>query len=243
MPDESFRVQQQKSAGLLLDAARSKSSLWRRWRVVGFAHQVGFFLLHPVLTFDDVLNGYVYPVIIAQKKGLRREGRIILKGFPLIDITEHASITLGNNVTLNSRNRGYLINLHSPVKLFADRPGAEITIGENTRVHGTCIHAHKRISIGRGCLIAGNTQIFDVSGHDLSFPHVEDRIHTTGSAKPIIIGDNVWVGANCLILPGTSIGSGSIIAAGSVVVKSIPPFVIAGGNPARVIKDYSNLHA
>jgi len=242
MPDESFRMQQQKSSDLLLDAAKIKPSLWQRWGVTGFVHHVGFSVFHPILTFDDILNEYVYPVILAQKEGLVIKGRVILKGFPLIDITEQASITIGNQVTLNSRNKGYHINLHSPVKLFADRPGAEITIGESTRIHGTCIHAHKRISIGKGCLIAGNTQIFDSSGHDLSFPHVEDRIHTSGSAKPIIIEDNVWIGANCLILPGTSIGSGSVIAAGSVVLKSIPPFVIAAGNPAKVIKDYLNPH-
>jgi acetyltransferase-like isoleucine patch superfamily enzyme len=242
MPDGPFRMQQQKSSDLLLDAARSKPSLWQRLGVTGFVHQARFSVFHPILTFDDILNEYVYPVILAQKEGLIIKGRIILKGFPLIDITEHASITIGNHVTLNSRNKGYHINLHSPVKLFADRPGAEIMIGESTRIHGTCIHAHKRISIGKGCLIAGNTQIFDSSGHDLSFPHVEDRIHTIGCAKPITIEDNVWIGANCLILPGTSVGSGSVIAAGSVVVKSIPPFVIAGGNPAKVIKDYSTSH-
>jgi len=238
MPDESFRLRQRKRSDLLPDAAKSELSFCQRW-AVGLAHQVGSTVLHPILTLGDILDEYLYPVIIAQKEGLRIKGRVILKGLPLIDIIEHASITIENNVTLNSRNKGYLINLHSPVKLFADRPGAEITIGENTRIHGVCIHAWMRISIGRGCLIAANTQIFDANGHDLSFPHVEDRIHTTGSAKPIIIEDNVWIGANCIILPGASIGSGSVITAGSVVIKSIPPCVIAGGNPAKVIKDYS----
>lgn len=242
MTDKSFRMRQQESSDLGLDEIQSKPSFWQKWRA-GFVHRVGFSLLHPISTADDMFNEYVYPAIITRKEGLNIKGRVILRGLPLIEITEHASIIIENNVTLNSRNKGYHVNLHSPVRLFVDRPGAEIRIGENTRIHGTCIHAWKRISIGRGCLIGGNTQIFDANGHELSFPYVEDRIHTIGSAKPITIEDNVWIGTNCLILPGTSIGRGSIIAAGSVVIKSVPPFVIAGGNPAKVIKDYSNVHA
>jgi len=203
-------------------------------------YQLKFFVAHPFCALDAFLSKYLYPLMIAHKKGLKIEGRVLLRGLPIVDTIEGASITIANNVTLNSRNRGYHINLHSPVKLFADRPGAEIYIGENTRIHGTCIHAYEKISIGESCLIAGNTQIFDGGGHDLSFPDVENRINTRGNANPIVIEDNVWIGANCIILPGVCIGNGSVIAAGSVVYKDIPPFVIAGGNPAKVIKDYSN---
>lgn len=206
-------------------------------------HQLKLLLIHPFRTFNYILNKYLYPIIITSKNGVKIKGQIRLKGLPIIDLSEGASITIENNVMLNSRNRSYHINLHSPVKLFADRPGAEITIGENTRIHGTCIHAYKKVSIGRNCLIAANTQIFDGSGHDLSFPNVENRINTKGNAKPVVIEDNVWIGANCIILPGASIGNGSVIAAGSVVVEDIPPFVVAGGNPAKVIKDCSNSFA
>jgi len=121
---------------------------------------------------------------------------------------------------------------------MADRDGAIIKIGDNTRIHGSCIHARRNIQIGKNCLIAANSQIFDCSGHDLAFDNVEERINTTGPAKEIVINDNVWIGINTIILPGITIGRGSIIAAGSVVVKDIPPMCLAGGNPARVIKRY-----
>lgn len=195
---------------------------------------------HPFRLLRMVLNGYLYPFIISRKKGLYISGQIRIKGFPRIDITDGASIKIEDNVTLDSSNDGYHINMHSPVKLLADRPGAEIVIKENTRIHGTCIHSCKKISIGRNCLIAANCQIFDESGHDLSFPNVENRINTRGDTKPILIGDNVWLGANCIILPGVSIGNGSVIAAGSVVIKDIPGFVLAGGNPAKVIREYAS---
>ena len=116
---------------------------------------------------------------------------------------------------------------------MCDVEGAQINIGKNTRIHGTCIHAFKRIDIGQDCLIAANCQIFDSNGHN-SLPN--ERRTNNGEAKEIKIGDNVWIGANSIILPGVSIGSNSIIAAGSVVNKSVPSEHIAGGNPAKLIK-------
>lgn len=158
--------------------------------------------------------------------------------FPIISIKNRSTIIVGKNVRINSNNKGYHINMHSPVKLMADRPGAIIEIGDNTRIHGTCLHAYKKISIGANCLIAANTQIFDGNGHDLSFDNVDNRINTIGDAKEVCIEDSVWIGGNCIIMPGVHIGRGSIISAGSVVVKDIPEMCIAGGNPARVIKSY-----
>ncbi len=66
-----------------------------------------------------------------------------------------------------------------------------------------------------------------------------NRINTHGSIKNVIIGNNVWIGANCIIMPGVSIGDGSVITAGSVVIKDIPSKCLAGGNPAKIIKDYN----
>jgi virginiamycin A acetyltransferase len=67
---------------------------------------------------------------------------------------------------------------------------------------------------------------------DKSFENKEDSI----SKGPIIIEDEVWIGLNCVILSGVTIGKGAVIAAGSTVTKNIPPYAIAGGSPAKVIK-------
>jgi acetyltransferase-like isoleucine patch superfamily enzyme len=179
--------------------------------------------------------------MVTRKKGMIITGKIVVRNLPWIEITDGASIRIENNVLLNSRNQGYHINMHSSVKLRAIGQSAVISIGENSRIHGACILATQRVKIGKNCLIAANTQIFDNSGHDLSFPDVENRINTIGDSKPIVIGDNVWIGANCIILPGVSIGNGSVIAAGSVVVKDVPQNVVVGGNPAKLIRDYSKL--
>jgi acetyltransferase-like isoleucine patch superfamily enzyme len=68
--------------------------------------------------------------------------------------------------------------------------------------------------------------------------HPELRLKTLGITKPIIIEDNVWIGYNCLILPGVKIGNGSVIAAGSIVNIDIPANSIAAGNPIKIIKNY-----
>lgn len=66
---------------------------------------------------------------------------------------------------------------------------------------------------------------------------MENRINTTGEVKKVIIEDNVWLGTGVIVLPGVRIGNGSIIAANSVVNKNVPPMVIAGGNPLKIIKN------
>lgn len=177
-------------------------------------------------------TNYFYP------KHIKRRGKIIVSGIPLFNFSKDAVLLFGNNVHLKSNKKSYHLHMHSPVKLMADRRDAVIEIGANTRINGSCIHAYKKIRIGKNCLIAANCQIFDGNGHDLSFPDVENRIKTVGDAREITIEDNVWIGANCMILPGVTIGYGSVIAAGSVVHKDIPPMCLAGGNPVVIIKRY-----
>ena len=190
----------------------------------------------PIYGVGQFFSRYVYRWVLKRKRGLRILGRIKLMGLPLIDIRMKSTITIDDNVTLNSCNRGYHVNMHSSVKLYTDHDGAEIYIGKNTRICGTCIHCYSKIHIGDNCLIAANSQIFDGNGHRLSFGNLAERLNLCKDAKPIIIDDDVWIGINCIILGGVTIGRGSVIAAGSVVDKEIPPFTIAGGNPARVIK-------
>lgn len=163
---------------------------------------------------------------------------VIFKKHPLIQLHPLAKLIIGDNVTINSDNYGYHVNMHSPAKLMADRPNAIIRIGNNTRFHGSCIHAYEYVEIGKNCLIAANCQIMDGSGHHASFENVDNRINTTGEIKQVIIEDNVWLGTGVVVLPGVRIGNGSIISANSVVHKDVPPMVIAGGNPLRIIKSF-----
>ncbi|WP_313803787.1 acyltransferase [Flavobacterium sp.] len=177
-------------------------------------------------------------VALYKNKGITLSYTTLFYRKPIIVKVKGASIQIGEHTLINSDNSNYHINMHSPCKLMADREGASIIIGNHSRIHGTCIHAYKSITIGDNCLIAANTQIMDGNGHALSFPEVENRIRTTDYGIPIVIEDNVWIGANCIILGGTRIGKGTVISAGSVVKGDIPPMSIYGGNPAKLIKSY-----
>ena len=173
--------------------------------------------------------------ILVKESGLVLAKDVRIKGMPIIQISTGAKIIVDNNVTINSRNFGYHANMHSAVKLMADRECALIKIGENTRINGACIHAYNEIIIGRNCLIAANVQIIDANGHELSFDNIEDRINTSSEGRPIKIEDNVWIGLNAIILPGVTIGAGSVIGSNTVVTKDVPPMVVFAGNPGKII--------
>lgn len=192
------------------------------------------------ITPSKVFNFLISKILYYRLKSanIKLGTKVVFKNKPLLDIHKQATLTIGNNVTINSQNKGYHVNMFSRCKLMADRPNAIIHIGDNTRFHGSCIHAYKKISIGKNCLIAANCQIIDGNGHDISFPDVSNRINTRGGSKEVIIEDNVWLATGVIVLPGVTIGKGSIITANSVVHKDIPSMVIAGGNPIEIIKKY-----
>lgn len=89
-----------------------------------------------------------------------------------------------------------------------------------------------KVIIGDNVLIAPNVGIY-TAGHPLD---IERRNQGLEYARPITIGDNVWIGASVSILPGVTIGSGSVIGAGAVVLHDVPESVLAAGNPARIIR-------
>ncbi|MFG6656286.1 acyltransferase [Scandinavium sp. M-37] len=193
------------------------------------------------MIFNRILS-FIMTIALKRKKGLKLGTNVRIKKVPMINLSEGAKIYIGDNCTLNSDNSGYHVNMFAKVKLLADRPNACIKIGDHTRIHGACIHAYKHVEIGKRCLIAANCQIIDSNGHEISFDNVKNRINTSSKGDAIIIGDDVWIGTGCIILPGVSIGNGTIIAAGSVVTKNIPDMVIAGGNPAKVIRSAKELN-
>lgn len=165
-------------------------------------------------------------------------GKVYFKGVPVIFKHKDARIVIGKNTLINSAKRKYHINMHSPCKLLADRPQAEIIIGENCRIHGACIHAVKKIEIGNNCLIAANTNIIDSNGHILAMDNPIDRLTIADEGKPIVIEDNVWIGSNVMILAGAIIREGAVIMAGSVVKGEVPAKSIYGTDSFKVIKQY-----
>ena len=111
--------------------------------------------------------------------------------------------------------------------------GYNIHVGENFYAGYNCtILDMAEVRIGDNCLIAPNVGLY-AAGHNIN----PVNRHKTGFAKPITIGNNVWIGGHCVIVGGIKIGDNSIIAAGSIVTKDVPENAIFAGNPAKKIKD------
>ena len=131
---------------------------------------------------------------------------------------------------------------------FSVGPNGHCTVGDFTLLNGALIMTEERIEIGSHCLISWNVGIADSDFHPLApaqrlidahalAPFLQDRPPRPKlKTVPVVIGHNVWIGMNATILKGVTIGENSVVAAGSVVTKSVPPNVVVAGNPATVIK-------
>lgn len=153
--------------------------------------------------------------------------------YKTIIINKKNKIAIGNNVYLRSNSRGYQAGMPFPTTLLTDVKKASIAIGDNTRINGAYIHAQQLISIGSNCVIASGVNILDTNGHEV---YSHDRTVKRDTPEKIIIGNNVWIGLNAIILKGTTIGNNSIVGAGSVVRGDFPENSLIVGNPAKKVK-------
>lgn len=129
-----------------------------------------------------------------------------------------------------------------------------ISIGNGTFINGrTKLISRSSITVGNNVTIAWGCTIYDHDSHSLNYQDriadqaqqiidwqsgclISNKNWTNVSTKPIVIGDNVWIGFDVVILKGVSIGEGAIVGARSVVTHDIPAWTVAAGNPARVVK-------
>ena len=156
-------------------------------------------------------------------------------GKPFIKCPEDGTLKIGKNLVAVSDMRFNSIGVFQPVVINI-APNATIEIGDDVGMSGCSITAREKVSIGNRVLIGSGALIFDNDAHPIC--PTNRRYNYEGVvSKPIIIHDDVFIGARAMIMKGVEIGEGSIVAAGSIVTKSVPPFTIVGGNPARVIKD------
>ncbi len=145
-----------------------------------------------------------------------------LQGRPFV--VSLGDIIIGDRVTIHSTTvRCELVAYHD----------ARLEIGPRTFInYGCSLSARKLVRIGAGCNLGPYTNIMDNDFHS-----IEDRRRIPES-QPVLIGDNVWIGARVIILPGITIGNDAVVGAGAVVTRDVPPRTVVAGNPARVLRTF-----
>ena len=163
------------------------------------------------------------------------KGLFVMNAYPCIEIYRgNEGVFIGNNLTINGNNNCTAGNAVCRISVAKD---GFLKIGNNVGMNGVNLFCSKSIAIGNNTIIGGGTKIFDTNFHSLDYMVRRDKKRfNEGRSAAITIEDDVFIGTNCIIEKGVRIGARSIIAAGSVVVKDVPPDCVAGGNPCKVIK-------
>lgn len=220
---------------------KQSTSKWMRFQEVLVTSLLGWI---PTIAFGAKLRNVLYQTIFARLgNSVYIQHGVEFLGTSCIEIGDGAHIF--NDVRIDGRgDQNNKIFIGNQVAL---ERGVEIGSLDNTRIQideGTfiapyvCIAGPGDIKIGKHCMIAAHSGLY---GNEHNFADLTQPIREQGvTRKGIVIEDNCWLGHGVTVLDGVTIGQGSIIGAGAVVTKDIPPFSVAVGVPAKVIRDRQN---
>jgi len=160
-----------------------------------------------------------------------------LFGVPVIFKKSGSVLNIGDNCTIKSSFLSNLIGISHRTIIVTRTEEAKIHIGNNVGISGATLYARKGITIGDNTLIGGNVKIIDNDFHPIDYEarKVDDKSKI--KCKSIVIGQNVFIGVNSIILKGTVIGNNCVIGAGSVVCGKFDSDLIIAGNPAKIIRE------
>lgn len=167
-------------------------------------------------------------------------GYVNLIGFPKIQKMKGSVIKIGKGVTLNSKFSENPIGLNHRVIISTLSKDAFIHIKDYSGMSGSAIVCVKKIEIGEFSGLGANSKVVDTDFHPIDpILRRNQKSILDANSMPVKIGRDVLIGANSLILKGVTIGDGVFVGANSVVIKSINEYTVAGGNPAKVIREIS----
>jgi acetyltransferase-like isoleucine patch superfamily enzyme len=139
---------------------------------------------------------------------------------------------VANHGTMRIGARVRLVSTVATLELIVGS-GGTMEIGESVFInYGCSIGATMLVRIGARSSLGPHVMIMDNDFHQLD----PERRNEVPPSAPVVLGENVWLGARVIVLRGVTIGDGSVIGAGSVVAKDVPPRTVAGGIPAKVIR-------
>jgi acetyltransferase-like isoleucine patch superfamily enzyme len=154
-----------------------------------------------------------------------------------VQANRKGTIRIGDNVRINSRFGSNLVGLTNPA-IFQCLDEGVITIGNNSGLSSAVLSARASITIGDNVMVGGNVRIFDHNYHSLDFRKRRNLAEDQPDCKrsPVVIGNDVFIGTNAMILKGVTLGDRAIIGAGSVVSCDVPADEVWAGNPARCVR-------
>ena len=158
-------------------------------------------------------------------------------GHSIVNVDKSASLQIGEDFTCSSGLHGGICNeVCSKIEVY---PSASLVIGNHVGMSNVVIQCHEKIEIGNHVLLGAGSVVLDSNFHDTDYKErrKSGTGYSTAKTSPVKIGNDVFIGTRAIICKGVTIGDCSIIAAGSVVVKDIPPCQVWGGNPASFIKN------
>lgn len=183
------------------------------------------------------------------------------KRHPGINLDEKAVLLPGAHFSMHSNSNR--IDIHSGSMLACnfvfESDSGYIQIGEGTFINGnSSLICRSEIEVGKFVTIAWGCTIYDHNSHSLDYRHrvsdikrqlhdyrsgqnfIQNKDWSTVKSKKITIEDYAWIGMNCTILSGVTVGKGAIIGAGSVVRHDVEPWTVVAGNPAQFVKRLKN---
>lgn len=177
------------------------------------------------------LHFFVINIIIMKINNVQYSNMPYING--KLIIFNRGKFILGKNNKFNSTVFSNFVGINKPCTIQVEEDGL-LSIGDYSGFSGVSIYCREKIIIGNHLFCGGNVSIWDSDFHPLNFEQRRAGYEGTKNA-PIIIGDDVFIGANSIILKGVTIGDRAIIGAGSVVTKNILNDEIWAGNPAKKI--------
>lgn len=175
------------------------------------------------------------PKLMMKLQGVKYGKGCAFYGLPVIICTKDSSMILGEDVVCVSNFLSNLVGLYQRSIIFA-RAGAKVILEDDVRMSGVTIYSRESIRIGKHTSIGGNVKIFDHDFHPIDPQERLEHPNSGMKTKPIDIGENVFIGANVIILKGSKIGNNCVIGAGAVVSGTFEDNTVIVGNPAKVVR-------
>jgi acetyltransferase-like isoleucine patch superfamily enzyme len=200
---------------------------------------------------------YIFKLVKEQRFGIRikKLEKYIVKGESYLI----SPFTL--NLRNIEKNKIYLEvgdNTMLSCQITFETQEGKIVIGNNSFIGSSQLICRNKITIEDNVFVAWGCSIYDHNSHSINYKDrqkdiqqqledfkkglnfIENKNWNVVKSSPILIKSNAWIGMNCIILKGVTIGEGAIVGAGSVVTKDVPDWTVVGGNPAKVIRELKN---